>query len=85
MASPQFQNLIRNAVKEGVVEGGQASQKLLDAERKLSRSKQYQKWVDTLARPQKAALAGGLIPYLLSPVDSEEDTTDNSKQTEQPR
>lgn len=85
MATPQFQNLIRNAVKEGVVEGGQASQKLLDAERRLSRSRQYQKWVETLAQPQRAALAGGLIPYLLSPVESNEDTTSNGEQAEQPR
>ena len=79
MSSPQFQNLIRQSVKEGVVEGGQASERLRKAEKALERSKAYQKWVNTLSRDQKSALAGGLIPYLLSPVDSEEDTTSNGE------
>ncbi len=79
MSSPQFQNLIRQSVKEGVVEGGQASERLRKAEKALERSKAYQKWVNTLSKDQKSALAGGLIPYLLSPVDSEEDTTSNGE------
>jgi len=79
MSSPQFQNLIRQSVKEGVVEGGQASERLRKAEKALERSKAYQKWVNTLSKDQKGALAGGLIPYLLSPVDSEEDTTSNGE------
>lgn len=79
MSSPQFQNLIRQSVKEGVVEGGQASEKLRKAEKALERSKAYQRWVNTLSKDQKSALAGGLIPYLLSPVDSEEDATSNGE------
>jgi len=79
MSSPQFQNLIRQSVKEGVVEGGQASERLRKAEKALERSKAYQRWVNTLSKDQKSALAGGLIPYLLSPVDSEEDTTSNGE------
>ena len=79
MSSPQFQNLIRQSVKEGVVEGGQASERLRKAEKALERSKAYQRWVNSLSKDQKSALAGGLIPYLLSPVDSEEDTTSNGE------
>lgn len=71
MSSPQFQNLIRQSVKEGVVEGKKASEKLMKAERALSRSKSYEKWVNTLSKDQKGALVGGLIPYLLQPVESE--------------
>lgn len=79
MSSPQFQNLIRQSVKEGVVEGGKASERLRKAEKALERSKAYQRWINTLSKDQKSALAGGLIPYLLSPVDSEEDTTSNGE------
>ena len=64
MSTSQFQNVIRQSVKEGVIDGSRASKKLLDAEKNLMKTKKYQKWVDTLAAPDKAALAGGLIGYL---------------------
>lgn len=73
MSSPQFQNLIRQSVKEGVVEGGQASDRLRKAEKALEKSKAYQKWVDTLSKDQKGALAGGLIPYLFDENSIEEE------------
>lgn len=63
MGTAQFQNLIRQSVKEGVVDGAQASQKLLAAEAKLQKSKQYKQWVDALGKDDQAALAGGFLGY----------------------
>lgn len=66
MASPEFQNIIRKSVKEGVVDGNKASKELLSAEKKLARSKVYQRWAENLSEQDRAALAGGLIGYLFS-------------------
>jgi hypothetical protein len=63
MGTAQFQNLIRQSVKEGVIDGAQASQKLLQAEAKLMKSKRYKQWVDSLGSDDKAALAGGFLGY----------------------
>lgn len=76
LASPQFQNMIRNAVKDGVVDGGEITKRVADAERKLAKTKSYEKWVNSLTAQDRAAVAGGLIPYLFS-QDTE---TDNRKQ-----
>ena len=64
MSSPQFQNIIRQSAKEGVIDGNKASAKLLAAEKSLAKSKKYQKWVESLGSTQAAALQGGLISYL---------------------
>jgi len=64
MGSPQFQNIVRQSVKDGVVDGGRASEKLLKAESELSRTKQYKAWADSLGADDAAALQGGLISYL---------------------
>ena len=66
MGTAQFQNIIRQSVKDGVIDGNNASKKLLDAESKLIKSKKYQKWVDTLTDNDRAALQGGLLGYLFS-------------------
>ena len=66
MSTSQFQNVIRQSVKDGVVDGNKASQKLLDAESKLMKSKRYQEWVNTLTDNDRAALQGGLLGYLFS-------------------
>lgn len=66
MGTAQFQNVIRQSVKEGVIDGSRASQKLLDAESKLMKSKRYQEWVNTLTDNDRAALQGGLLGYLFS-------------------
>jgi len=80
MGSPEFQNIIRQAVKEGVIEGGQISTKLINAEKRLEKSKKYKKWADTLGEKDRAALSGGLLTYLFSDLaktsaDSEQDKT----------
>jgi len=63
MGTAQFQNLIRQSVKEGVVDGALASNKLLAAEAKLMKSQRYKKWVDALGKDDQAALAGGFLGY----------------------
>lgn len=63
MGTPQFQNLIRQSVKEGVVDGAQASRRLLAAEAALMKSEKYKKWVDALGADDKAALTGGFLGY----------------------
>lgn len=64
MGSPQFQNIVRNSVKEGVADGAKASDALLKAEAALSKSKQFKAWADALGKDDRAALQGGLISYL---------------------
>jgi hypothetical protein len=64
MGSPQFQNIIRQAVKEGVVDGNNSSKALLVAEKSLARSKRFKAWADTLGSADRAALQGGLLTYL---------------------
>lgn len=64
MASPEFQNLIRRAVKEGVVDGNAKSKALIQAEKQLSRSNKFKKWADALASDDRAALQGGILTYL---------------------
>ncbi|MEE8208489.1 MAG: hypothetical protein V3T88_06020 [Nitrosomonadaceae bacterium] len=64
MASPEFQNIVRESVKEGVIDGAIASKKLIAAETKLARSKVYQKWAETLSAGDRKALQNGLVRYL---------------------
>jgi len=66
MGTSTFQNVIRQSVKEGVVDGNKASKQLLEAESKLMKSKRYQEWVKTLTDNDRAALQGGLLGYLFS-------------------
>jgi len=72
MSSPRFQNLIRQAVKEGVVDGNKASKALLSAEAKLAKTAQYQKWAESLASPDRAALEAGLLTYLFKDLQENE-------------
>lgn len=70
MSSPQFQNIIRRAVKEGVVDGNAASKALLIAEKNLTKSKRFKVWSNALGSDDRAALQGGLLTYLFK--DQEE-------------
>ena len=72
MSTSQFQNVIRQSVKEGVIDGSKSSKALLNAESNLMKTKKYQKWVDTLAAPDKAALQGGLIGYLFNQEEGQQ-------------
>ena len=72
MSSPQFQNVIRQSVKEGVIDGGKASRVLLAAEKKLAKSKKFKTWADSLGKTDRAALQGGLLTYLFSDLSKEQ-------------
>lgn len=77
MASPNFQSIIRQAVKEGVVDGGKASRKLEAAEVKLAKTESFQKWAETLGQEDRAILAGGLLGYLFGQNIQDEQTNAN--------
>lgn len=81
LSSPKFQKLMRDAVKDGYVQGRAISNNLEDAQRKFAKSEIYKKWANTLGQDQKAALAGGLIPYLFdeSGVESNAVSDDTEK------
>lgn len=64
MGSAQFQNIIRQSVKEGVVDGNKASKALSLAESKLRKTKRYKLWAEFIGRSDRAALQGGLLGYL---------------------
>lgn len=80
MGSPQFQKLIRDAVRDGVVDGGRLTQKVIDAENKLAKTQKYKSWVDSLSSDDRAALAGGLIPYLFQPQPDQSEENNNSEE-----
>tara|TARA_R110000796_G_C14552444_1_gene433998 strand:- start:45 stop:2207 length:2163 start_codon:yes stop_codon:yes gene_type:complete len=69
MGSPQFQNIIRLSVKEGVVDGAKASEALKKAESALMKTKRYQKWANVIMKDDLAALSGGLLTYLFQQED----------------
>jgi hypothetical protein len=71
MSSSQFQNIIRRAVKEGVVDGNQASKALQAAEKSLTRSKKFKAWANALGADERAALQGGLLTYLFKDEEAE--------------
>jgi len=64
MGSPQFQNIIRQATKDGVIEGGKVSRKLESLEKNLEKTQKYQKWVEGLPTQDAFMLGGGLLGYL---------------------
>lgn len=65
LASPQFTTMIRDAVREGVYDGKQASSKLEKSEKLLEQSSKYKDWADTLNDSEKLRLANlGFIGYI---------------------
>lgn len=68
IASPQLQELMKRAVRDGVVEGGVITERTKRLEKVLAKSKRYKKWADTLSGSESAKLASmGLSSYLFSP------------------
>jgi len=66
LASPQFQNIIRTAVKDGVIDGAEASDRLRKAEAQFAKSKQYKRWAKALDESERAKLGSvGVSAYLL--------------------
>jgi len=72
IASKDLQDLIKNAVKDGVIDGQIVSRKTKQIEGILEKSEAYKKWADTLDGSDKAKLVSmGTASYLLTP-DKEE-------------
>ncbi len=65
LASPEFANIIRRGVFEGVVTGNKASERLKKAEAQLMRSKRYKQWAETLNKEELQAISSiGLAAFL---------------------
>lgn len=72
LASPQFQQMITEAVKDGFVEGSQLSKKAQKLESLVEKSRSYKAWAEALEQSESVKLANiGLASYLLSPEETE--------------
>jgi len=66
ISSPNFQSMMKEAVRDGVHEGGVLSSRTKNIEKLTKKSDKYKKWAETLDGNQKADLASfGLVNYLL--------------------
>jgi len=75
ISSPQFQRMMKEAVRDGVHEGSVISSKTRNIEKLASRSDKYKEWVKTLDGNQKADLASlGLVNYLMQTGETTEET-----------
>jgi hypothetical protein len=72
LGSPEFQNVMRKMASESDNRFFDPSQKLIDLESQLMKSKQYKQWADTM--PNKGALTGGFLAYMVA--KEEEPTTE---------
>lgn len=72
LASQKFQNMVKTAVREGSIEGGQVSRNLQTAEAALRKSEAFQQWANTIEDSALSdALKNGTIgisAYLFSEV-----------------
>jgi hypothetical protein len=74
LAEPEFANMIRRGVAQGVVDGRRASESVRLAESRLKRTASYKAWQQTLTEGERAKLAGaGLAAFLLSQEEDEND------------
>ena len=55
-----------------MIDGAEASKKLIDAQTRLSRSEVFKKWAETLGSGDKKALQNGLIRYLFADTENNE-------------
>ena len=82
LGSSQFQNIIRQAVRDGVDQGTRISKTVEKAQAKFARSKIYKDWAKSLNPTQQGQLASlGLVNYLLDP---DLPTTDQENQPQPP-
>jgi len=66
LSSPQFQNMVRAAAKDGFTEGAEITANLALASRSFEKSRVFKKWADTLEQSEKTRLARiGVLPFLL--------------------
>jgi len=73
IATPQFQNTVKMAISERVTNPAKASAKLKAASDKLKRTKQYQDWVNTLPEADKLAAQTGLLTYMATVGEQEQE------------
>lgn len=65
MASNKFQQIVRDSVKEGIIEGNQASRKLENSAKAFEKAKKFRDWQELLSDGEKLKLANvGLVGYL---------------------
>jgi hypothetical protein len=65
LASPEFANVIRKGVAEGVITGRKASEQLKRAESQLMKSQKYKAWANTLRKEELELISSvGLAAYL---------------------
>ena len=68
LADSKFKQMVRQATKDGVVDGQVASAKLKASQELFGKSKTFKKWADTLEPENKALVARvGIMNYLLRP------------------
>ena len=74
VASSQFQAMMKDAVRDGVHEGGVISDRTRKIEKLVRKSDRYKQWAETLDGNQKADLASlGLVNYLLQADETEKE------------
>lgn len=70
LAEPEFANMIRRGVAQGVVDGRKATESVRLAESRLKRTASYKAWEKTLTESERSKLLGsGLAAFLLSQED----------------
>lgn len=70
IASPEFQEVIKSAIRDGVAQGQAMSRRTQQLEKLAERSARYRRWADTLEGNAAARLASaGLVGYLLYPAE----------------
>jgi histone H3/H4 len=74
LAEPEFANMIRRGVAQGVTDGKKATESIRLAESRLKRTASYKAWEQTLTESERAKLAGsGLAAFLLSQKEYKND------------
>ena len=71
MSDAGFQNMIRQATKDGVIDGNIASKKLLDIEKKVMRTKAFKTWIKESGASVVGGTSGALIAYLFDQAEEE--------------
>jgi hypothetical protein len=77
MQSTHFQNLVKQAAKEGVFDGNIASAKLLQSQKALEKSARYKQWADTLGSDKAKLASMGLLNFLAQPIEDENQVKEN--------
>jgi hypothetical protein len=66
LASPQFQNMVRTAVRDGFTEGAAITEKTKKMEKAFDQSAAFKKWSKALTKDERSKLASvGTLTYLL--------------------